>query len=185
LIALKRDPQGEAQGCAKSNGMITSAFAQMFNDELHRPQATDAYALDNGKTVIIDYDNGTEEVRTGGSISWRDNNPGNMSAGEFANDNGAIGINGNFAIFPDTATGHQAAIALLETAKYQNSSLQTAIGFWAPPKENNTLAYVTFVSNSTGISSNVLLSSLSSEQTENVFSAMQRYEGWQTGKVDY
>src|ERR1700722_2973672 len=49
------------------------------------------------------------------SVSWRNNNPGNLLIGDFARRNGAIGwagcikdTNYKFAVFPDYATGRQA-----------------------------------------------------------------------------
>src|SRR5438132_7057723 len=45
----------------------------------------------NGITVTIMPPDGTVEVRHGGSHAWRNNNPGNITAGPKANSVGAIG----------------------------------------------------------------------------------------------
>ena len=43
---------------------------------------------------------GHETLRSGGSRSWRNNNPGNIRRGDFAINVGAIGDDGAFAFFP-------------------------------------------------------------------------------------
>lgn len=57
-------------------------------------------------------------IRAGGDRSWRINNPGNIKIGAFARANGAIGRDGQYAIFPDTFTGTNALMALLKTPAY-------------------------------------------------------------------
>ena len=64
---------------------------------------------------------------SGGSRAWRNNNPGNLEYGKFARGNGAIGTDGRFAIFPDTATGFNAMANLLSTSAYQNLTIEGAI----------------------------------------------------------
>jgi hypothetical protein len=51
--------------------------------------------------VYINNGAGVSEMRMDGSLSWRDNNPGNIEGGSFAFAHGAIGKNGRFAIFPN------------------------------------------------------------------------------------
>ena len=51
---------------------------------------------------------------SGGSRAWRNNNPGNLEDGKFARDNGAIGSDGRFAIFPDATTGFNAMTGLYQ-----------------------------------------------------------------------
>src|SRR5256885_11358908 len=79
-----------------------------------------------GTKVTYRSDDGKETFRKGGSRAWRNNNPGNISKGKFANDHGAIGGDSRFAIFPDEATGKNAIVALLKTAKYASLSLKSA-----------------------------------------------------------
>ena len=55
-----------------------------------------------GDTSYVRY--GTS-VRTGGSRSWRYNNPGYVRCSNRATSYGAIGCDGEFAIFPDYQTG--------------------------------------------------------------------------------
>ena len=69
---------------------------------------------------------GQEWIRKGGSRSWRNCNPGNISKGTFADTCGAIGGDTRFAIFPDETTGSNAIVSLMKSAAYRNLSIQQA-----------------------------------------------------------
>lgn len=86
--------------------------------------------------VVFTDNQGKLFVRQGGSRAWRNNNPGNVHSGEFANQHGAIGEAGGFAVFPDDATGGAAL---------------KAVSHYAPPKENNTKAYAQNLQKLTGL----------------------------------
>ena len=56
--------------------------------------------------VYTNYD-GTTFTLTGGTVAWRNNNPGNVVYGNIAIQNGSIGKDANgFAIFPDSHGGN-------------------------------------------------------------------------------
>jgi len=84
----------------------------------------------------------------------RNHNPGDIEYGEFAKAHGATGSDGRFAIFPDDATGQAALAALLQSDKYSGLTIGDAIKKFAPPKENNTQAYIDSVVKATGFSAN-------------------------------
>lgn len=136
-------------------------------------------------TVYVGYSDGSQDIRSGGSKAWRNNNPGNIDYGDFAIAHGAIGANGDFAIFPDEATGRAAEIALLKSASYQSQSLAGAIGRWAPPSSNDTDAYITAVSTSIGLPKDTPMNSLNQTQLESLASAIQTHEGWTAGIVSH
>jgi hypothetical protein len=73
-------------------------------------------------------------LRSGGSICWRFNNPGNLRPS--VNIKTAIGIgeskSGEFLIFPDYETGRAEETALLRR-KYNNKSIASAMYIYAPP----------------------------------------------------
>jgi hypothetical protein len=71
-------------------------------------------------------------VNVAGTRSWRDNNPGNIEAGSFADAHGAIGSDGRFAIFPDAGTGMQALVSLLSSDGYQGLTIEQAMERYAP-----------------------------------------------------
>ncbi|HBF35992.1 MAG TPA: hypothetical protein DDW50_01575 [Firmicutes bacterium] len=143
------------------------------------------YTHAEGTPYQVTYSNDiTIEIRTGGSWSWRNNNPGNIEAGSFANKNGSIGQAGRFAVFPDYATGFNAIINNLSTPSYQNLTVYQAIERWAPPVENNSKAYANFISKTTSLSLNTPMNSLTKEQLHSVANAISIYEGYKVGKIE-
>ncbi len=155
----------------------TTAFPTKYNGEwaVRYELKIDTYR----KLVSIQY---------GGSRSWRNNNPGNLKYGDFAKQNGAIGHDlvagrdGDFAIFPDYATGNNAKKTLITTT-YYSYTIQTMMEKYAPRSENNTDAYIAFIVNRTGMSKNTYISSMSNSQLESLIDAMKVYEGYSVGTV--
>lgn len=141
---------------------------------------------EQGSSVIIFYSDDTEEVRSGGTRSWRNHNPGNIIAGNHANNNGAIGGAGGIAVFPVEATGKAALLALLRRSDWQAKTLDTAIQDYAPPQDGNpTAAYQKFARNKLGKSGTEKLSSFSSGEISNLANTIIQFEGWQVGTVRY
>lgn len=139
----------------------------------------------NVPTVITNPD-GTQVVMSGGSISWRNNNPGNMIAG--AGPYQPIGMNGGFAVFASVDDGFNAIMANLKTPLYQNGNMTIAAALyqWAPPvpgSGNNPAQYAAFVQQQTGIPSGTVINSLSREQLLSVAKAIQAQEGWIAGRT--
>lgn len=134
------------------------------------------------KTVLLVDDEGREFPRVGGSRSWRNFNPGNIRKGSFSNNNGAIGDDGSFAIFPDKATGQKAIEVLLRGLSYGPLTLEAAINRYAPPVENNTDSYVSFVVGQTGLSRTVILDDLKIVDIRKIISAIEAMEGWAPGE---
>lgn len=89
----------------------------------------------------------------------RNNNPGNIVYGRFAQSMGATGSDGRFAVFQSMEDGIKAAIKLLEgyVAKGYDT-VRKIISRWAPAGENNTSAYVDAVAKKLGISADAHLS---------------------------
>jgi len=124
---------------------------------------------------------GKHFVRHGGSRAWRNNNPGNIRSGDFANEHGAIGAAAGFAVFPDYAAGHAALKALLKTDVYASKTIVEAVSHYAPPKENNTKAYAANLQKLTGLDGKIKLSSLTDQQLESVVNAIEKLEGTSPG----
>ncbi len=76
----------------------------------------------NPSWVVYIADDGSKTIRSCGSRSWRNNNPGNLRYTWFARDHRAIGTAGGFAVFPDYPTGRAALSALLHGTSYFNLS---------------------------------------------------------------
>jgi hypothetical protein len=144
-----------------------------------------------GTTTIINCSDGSIERRSGGTLAWRNNNPGNTIVTPLTREAGAIGgylRKGNrwpLAIFPDRDTGEAALSRVLNTKQFQNSSVNDAINRYAPPVENNTTTYQQYVQEQTGVSGDTPLSSLSNQQMKSVIGAIEHMEGWTPGSVTY
>lgn len=83
-----------------------------------------------------------------GSRPQRNNNPGDIEWGTFAELHGALHPEfpyGRFAVFPSPAVGFAALVALLKTPVYAALTVAEAINRYAPPVENNTDTYVKLV----------------------------------------
>lgn len=144
--------------------------------------ARPARATADGRDVVYSRGDGTTYKRTGGTRAWRNNNPGNIRAGKFATDNGAIGAAGGFAVFPDEATGMNATKKLLRSDNYINLTVGDAISRYAPPFENDTAAYHRELQKRTGIAMNTPMSQLNDTQMNRVADAIKQIEGWKPGR---
>ena len=124
------------------------------------------------------------EIRKGGSRSWRNKNPGNLRFGDYAKRHGAIGADkGGFAIFPTLKEGREAQEKLLfEGKNYKNLNLSDAINRWAPPSENDTGTYQKRMLDAVS-GKNVPMSQYSPAERQTILAAMQKHEGYIPGKV--
>ncbi|MBI5427806.1 MAG: hypothetical protein HZA02_05945 [Nitrospinae bacterium] len=104
----------------------------------------------NGLSTIYEFSDKTGEMKNGGTKAWRNTNPGNLISGEFVQNHGGIGNNRGFGVFPDFATGRGAMYDLLQLPKYHDVTLAEAIYIYAPPKYNDTEAYIRRVVELTG-----------------------------------
>lgn len=140
-------------------------------------------ATGGGSTVRYTNPDGTTTTLSGGSLAWRNNNPGNLVYNANTAALGAIGQNNGFAVFPDVSTGSAALAGILNTQTYQSLSVNAAIARYAPAFENNTSSYQAFVTNTLGVSGTTTLSSLSPTQMQSLQSAIQTQEGYTAGTV--
>ena len=78
-----------------------------------------------------------------GSRSYRNNNPGNITAGSFTERYGAVGSDGRFAIFASYDDGRYALrVLLFNTRVYPTLTVEEAIARYAPASENDVEVYV-------------------------------------------
>jgi hypothetical protein len=117
--------------------------------------------------------------KQGGSRSWRNNNPGNIEYGDFAQSSGATGTDGRFAVFPSYEAGRSAQEKLLFDSKnYRDLPLSKAIARWAPSSENNVPAYLSAV----GGNPSMRMQDFTPSQRAEILNNMQKHEGWRAGK---
>lgn len=136
-----------------------------------------------GLNVVVTNNNGSEEVRSGGTRAWRNNNPGNIRSGDFARSHGSIGEAGGFAVFPSEAAGQAALTALLNTNTYQPLTINQAISRYAPPSENDTANYQRLIQQGTGLDGDTRKNELTPAQLTLVANTIRTIEGWREGTV--
>lgn len=137
--------------------------------------------LRNGDGSGGGQNDGSPEQKTGGSRSWRNNNPGNIEFGGYAKSMGATSSDGRFARFPTYEAGRRAQEQLLfEGQNYRNLTLGQAIRRWAPASENNVPAYLAAMG---GDDPSKKMHEYTPEQRGRLLDAMQRHEGWRVGTV--
>ena len=146
------------------------------------PHAIKAYQ--ENKDVLYIMNTGDTIRRVGGTLAWRNNNPGNLAYGEFARENGAIGKGPRkFAVFPDEATGRAALSALLRSEKYNKLTIANAIVKYAPPVENDVALYHNRLRKMTGLNLDTRICDLDSAQMAKVTDAICVIEGWRAGRI--
>jgi len=137
-----------------------AAIALLFFGHRLRGSISPA-ALDSITAAIVQ-----REGNAPGSLADRNNNPGNLV---YAGQPGAVRGDGGFAKFTTKAAGIQALQNQITLDAVRGSdvngrpinSISDLIYSWAPPNENDTAGYISFVAASTGYDPNAPLSSLS------------------------
>jgi hypothetical protein len=141
-------------------------------------------ALEESKLRVgIYFPDGSSLMRINGSRAWRNNNPGNIRSGSFANNHGAIGKAGGFAVFPDETTGGQASIALLKTSTYANLTIDQAIDRRSPSSENDTSHLQETIRRMGGFTGQETIGLLDDIQISRLAEAIKRTEGWIPGSI--
>ena len=142
-------------------------------------------AVSKGKSVIIG-----SEKRTGGTISWRTNNPGNVQYGDFARRYGAIGsaMAGDgepVAIMPTLDHGWQMQVALWRRPKYNNGTINQGCRTWATGVRDykGISPYTIALADAAGASVHTKVSELSNEQLKNMVKRQAKLEGFKVGTV--
>jgi uncharacterized protein (TIGR02594 family) len=151
------------------------------------------------KTVDYAAADGSHLLRTGGTIAWRFNNPGNLRpAKPGVAIYGAIGVgktknNGEFLIFSSYEKGRAEKKALLRR-KYNERTIYTMLAGvpdkngnvvqgYAPESDNNDpQAYADSISTATGFPTTTKISDLTDAQLDSVLDAMEKKEGFNNEK---
>ena len=134
--------------------------------------------LASGKKVKYIYNDGTIEIREGGTLAWRNKNPGAVRSSDKS-----VGKANRFAVFASEEEGMLAMKDLLCSDKYCNLSLKAAIFKYAPPHENNTKKYQADLKRLTGLDLNLKLRDLTEEELDRVAQTIKKLEGWVPGKL--
>lgn len=137
-----------------------------------------------GNLTVQTEDNQTIK-RTGGTVSWRTNNPGNLKDGKFARAFGSIGKDHiGHAVFPTYDHGYQAKYNLLfsATSIYHNLTINQAIHRYAPISDGNKPdQYVAYLTKNTNINRDTKLCDLDESQRLALLDTMKIFEGYKIG----
>lgn len=143
-------------------------------------------SFDSG-VIDVQYGNGSVERRTGGTISWRYHNPGNIKFAKFAKEHGAIGPgDGGHAVFPNFNMGEQAMNDLIFTdvRGFNTKSILEMLSIYAPTSDGNDPAgYAKFVAKRIGVATSTKINDLSPRQKADMIEAMKVAEGFKEGTV--
>ena len=156
--------------------MYICELANLLNYE---PRAINAQKIDNGVRYVLD--NGNHIERVGGTIAWRNNNPGCIRYSTKTVKMGAIGTANGFAVFPDEQTGMNAIKTLLTSENYRDLTVANAITKYAPPHENDTKSYITKLCRGTGLKQDQKICDLNDSLLTKVVHTIRILEGWHEG----
>lgn len=138
-------------------------------------------------TVQYFDEQGNMTIRSGGTRTWRCNNPGALlkSIYSMSKDRRAIGSAGSggyeYAVYPDYATGHEALIVMLRGSRYRDLTLlQASLRYvQEDPGHGPKIAQMSNLDPSRKISS------LSDEEFEKYWKAIEKNERWEVGEEDF
>ncbi|WP_220096431.1 peptidoglycan-binding protein [Streptomyces cyaneus] len=122
-------------------------------------------------------------MRTGGSIAWNDQNPGNIvNSGEAVSYGAYPGKHNDiFAVFPDEETGFQAVRRYL--ARRRDKTVLEVMKAYAPAGHgsNDPQRYAQQVADAMGVGTGTALAALDDNQLTTFADAIRRVEGWRPG----
>lgn len=180
LGSLPSDAAASSQGgILPDSGGVNLGQARF--DDPHPVRPPYAWSDDNGRTVYIQRPDHSLEIRQGGTLTWRNNNPGNLRFAE-----NAIGQNdsknGPFAIFENPDVGAATQNQVLFGPRYKNLSISDALYRYAPPSDHNdTEAYIADVTHRTGLDRSTILNTFTDAQRATYTNAIRAHEGIKAG----
>jgi hypothetical protein len=146
--------------------------------------ATSARVDKDGSIVI------GNQKRSGGTISWRANNPGNVMYGAFAKSHGSIGSAKAadaepVAIMPTLDHGIKMQMALWRRPMYNNLTIDKGAQQWAVAvkKQGRGSKYARDLAAGAGATIDTRVSDLSDDQLKGLIKAQMRWEGFKPGTV--
>jgi hypothetical protein len=166
-----------------SNGSSTKSDNSSSTDNVVPSDAKASVGKDG--SVIIG-----NQKRTGGTISWRCNNPGNVMYGAFAKSHGALGSakagdTEPVAIMPTLDHGIKMQMALWRKPMYNNGTIDQGMRKWATGvgSKKETSPYTTDLAKAAGATINTKVSDLSDNQLKQMVIKQAKWEGFKTGTV--
>jgi hypothetical protein len=135
-----------------------------------------------------------KEIHTGGTVSWRTNNPGNVSYGDLAKQYGAIGTWKNpdgdqqqkttgIAIMPSIEDGDKLKMGLWKRPMYIDKTIDQGVAQWTGTTGLGS-AYAKDLANAAGASMETKIRELSESQLLSMVTKQRQWEGFKPGKVE-
>ena len=143
---------------------------------------------DNDDLFTVQYfdEKGNMIIRSYGTRAWRCNNPGALLVSPYSTgkDRRSIGIAGFgkyfYAVYPDYETGHEALTVMLRGSKYFHLTLREASERYVKEDPNHIHKIVKL----SKLSPDRTIRSLSPEEFEIYWKAIEKNEGWKVGRED-
>lgn len=161
------------------------------NEVMSPPTTRDGVMTQYGQEVIIG-----NEIRKGGTVSWRTNNPGNIAYSGLAKEYGAIGrwMNPNgdrqqrttgIAIMPSYEHGLRLRMAQWRRPLYQNDTIDQGVSRWTKglPNVNLGTAYAKSMARAAGVSVDFPIKNLTDSQLRLTLRSQEEGEGFRKGQV--
>jgi len=154
------------------------------DDSNNTAGATSAHVENDGSVII------GNQKRSGGTISWRCNNPGNVMYGSFAKSHGALGSakagdTEPVAIMPSLDHGLRMQMALWRKPMYNNLTIDKGCQQWAVAvkKQGRGSQYARDLAAGAGATIDTKVSDLSDDQLKGMVKAQMKWEGFKPGTV--
>ncbi|MFE9023910.1 peptidoglycan-binding protein [Streptomyces sp. NPDC007808] len=127
-----------------------------------------------------------DRMRTSGSASWTNKNPGNIVRSGEAESYGAYKGKYNylFAIFPSEATGLQAVRKFLRHPNRRAKTILEMMKLYAPAGHgsNQPEVYAAQIAGALGVTTDTLMKDLSDGQIDKFADKIKDVEGWKAGQ---
>lgn len=134
------------------------------------------------------------EIRKGGTVSWRTNNPGNVSYGGLAKQYGAVGRwikpdgdkqqrTSGIAIMPTLDHGYKLKMGLWRRPMYMDKTIDTGVNQWTGGNSGLGSNYAKDLARAAGAKLDTPIKSLSDSQLRNMVTKQAQWEGFKPGQV--
>ena len=129
-----------------------------------------------------------DETRVGGTLAWRNNNPGNLRLRRYWKNWGALGRAFGFATFPTAEDGFSALKKYIDKYGFQKKkhTIASFMSDYAPKQDaNNPASYAAKIASSLNVSVDDNMSNFAGDEEalELFAKAIRKVEGWRRGKV--
>lgn len=159
-------PKSEKETILKEHYVLENSVLPT-KDKLTAEQISDMIEieLDSLPTYGADSEVSSITIPQASRLSYINNNPGNL---RFAGQDGAVNGEGGFAKFKTPEAGYSALKRQIALDKARDLSVESFITKFAPPSENNTSEYISFVSNKLGVNPRDKIKNLSTDELAKV-----------------